>query len=50
LRPLRDAVLDRTPFLQEVVGERSPGETLAQLALIDDAEAHFQAVRGPRAE
>ena len=32
LRPLRDYVLDHTPFLQKQVGERSPGEIIAQLA------------------
>lgn len=32
LRPLRDWVLDRTPLLQKQVGERSPGEIVAQLA------------------
>jgi 2-polyprenyl-6-methoxyphenol hydroxylase-like FAD-dependent oxidoreductase len=46
LRPLRDAILDRTPFLQKVVGETSPGEIIAQLAAIDEAEARFAAVRG----
>jgi 2-polyprenyl-6-methoxyphenol hydroxylase-like FAD-dependent oxidoreductase len=46
LRPVRDAILDRTPFLQKVVGETSPGEIVAQLAAIDEAEARFVAVRG----
>ncbi|UOQ57426.1 FAD-dependent monooxygenase [Leucobacter allii] len=32
LRPLRDAILDRTPMLQKQVGERSPGEIVDQLA------------------
>jgi 2-polyprenyl-6-methoxyphenol hydroxylase-like FAD-dependent oxidoreductase len=31
LRPVRDFVLDHTPFLQKQVGERSPGEIIAQL-------------------
>lgn len=31
LRPLRDLVLDHTPLLQKQVGERSPGEIIAQL-------------------
>ena len=31
LRPLRDWVLDRTPLLQKQVGEKSPGEIVAQL-------------------
>ncbi|MET4159557.1 NAD(P)/FAD-dependent oxidoreductase [Agromyces sp. PvR057] len=32
LRPVRDFILDRTPLLQRQVGERSPGEIVAQLA------------------
>ncbi|WP_028659836.1 FAD-dependent oxidoreductase [Nocardioides insulae] len=35
LRPLRDFVMDRTPFLQKVVGDASPGEIMKQLALIE---------------
>ena len=31
LRPIRDFILDHTPFLQKQVGERSPGEIIAQL-------------------
>jgi 2-polyprenyl-6-methoxyphenol hydroxylase-like FAD-dependent oxidoreductase len=31
LRPVRDFVLDHTSFLQKQVGERSPGEIIAQL-------------------
>jgi 2-polyprenyl-6-methoxyphenol hydroxylase-like FAD-dependent oxidoreductase len=46
LRPLRDLMLDRTPFLQKVVGERSPGEIVAQLDTIDTAEARMAAVLG----
>jgi 2-polyprenyl-6-methoxyphenol hydroxylase-like FAD-dependent oxidoreductase len=41
LRPLRDAILDHTPFLQKVVGESSPGEIVAQLAAIDRIEVQF---------
>jgi 2-polyprenyl-6-methoxyphenol hydroxylase-like FAD-dependent oxidoreductase len=41
LRPIRDAILDHTPFLQKVVGESSPGEIVAQLAAIDRIEAQF---------
>ncbi len=41
LRVVRDAILDRTPFLQKVVGESSPGEIIAQLAAIDAAEKRF---------
>ena len=46
LRPLRDLILDRTPFLQKVVGESSPGEIIAQIATIDEAEKRFAAIRG----
>ena len=46
LRGVRDAILDRTPFLQKVVGESSPGEILAQIAAIDEAEQRFVALRG----
>jgi 2-polyprenyl-6-methoxyphenol hydroxylase-like FAD-dependent oxidoreductase len=45
LRPVRDAILDRTPFLQKVVGETSPREILAQLTEIDEAEARFREIR-----
>jgi 2-polyprenyl-6-methoxyphenol hydroxylase-like FAD-dependent oxidoreductase len=45
LRAVRDVILDRTPFLQKVIGESSPGEILAQLATIDEAEQHFTAAR-----
>ncbi|MBG0568350.1 FAD-dependent oxidoreductase [Actinoplanes aureus] len=44
LRPLRDALLDRTPFLQKVVGDSSPGEIVAQIAAIDETEARFRAI------
>ncbi|WP_211247635.1 hypothetical protein [Cryptosporangium arvum] len=36
LRPLRDVVFDRTPFLQKVAGDSNPGEISEQLALIED--------------
>jgi 2-polyprenyl-6-methoxyphenol hydroxylase-like FAD-dependent oxidoreductase len=42
LRPVRDAILDRTPFLQKAIGETSPGEILAQLTEIDEAEKAFR--------
>lgn len=45
LRPVRDLILDKTPFLQKVVGERSPGEIVSQLGVIDEAERAFQAAR-----
>lgn len=44
VRPIRDTFLDRTPFLQKVVGEASPGEILTQLEAIDQAEKRFRAV------
>jgi 2-polyprenyl-6-methoxyphenol hydroxylase-like FAD-dependent oxidoreductase len=44
---VRDAVLDRTPFLQKVVGESAPGEILKQLAEIDAAEERFAVARKP---
>lgn len=31
LRPVRDFILDKTPMLQKQVGEKSPGEIVAQL-------------------
>ncbi len=42
LRPVRDAVLDHTPLLQKNVGDRSPGEIVAQLDQIDAAEVRFR--------
>ena len=45
LRPVRDVILDRTPFLQKVVGESSPGEILAQISAINEAEQRFAAVQ-----
>src|SRR3954469_5052527 len=36
LRPLRDVVFDRTPFLQKVAGDSNPREINQQLALIGD--------------
>jgi 2-polyprenyl-6-methoxyphenol hydroxylase-like FAD-dependent oxidoreductase len=35
LRPVRDFIMNNTPFLQKVVGDASPGEIMKQLALID---------------
>ena len=37
LRPVRDFVMDHTPFLQKVVGDASPGEIMKQLELIEQA-------------
>lgn len=36
VRPLRDLLLDHTPFLQRQVGERSPAEIVAQLEEMGD--------------
>ncbi|WES64396.1 NAD(P)/FAD-dependent oxidoreductase [Microbacter sp. GSS18] len=36
LRPVRDFVLDHTPMLQKQVGEKSPGEIVAQLEEMGD--------------
>jgi hypothetical protein len=36
---------DRTPFPQEVVSETSPGEIVAQIAAIDEAEERFATAR-----
>lgn len=45
LAPVRDLLLDHTPFLQKVVGESTPGEILKQLAEIDETEARFAALQ-----
>ncbi|WP_216907432.1 FAD-dependent oxidoreductase [Nocardia noduli] len=46
LRPVRDLILDRTPFLQKVVGESSPVEILKQIEIIDRTELDFRSVVG----
>ena len=46
LRAVRDAILDRTPLLQKVVGDSSPRGIVSQIAAVDEAEARFAAVRG----
>ncbi len=38
LRPLRDLVFDHTPLLQKVIGEKMPGDILAQLAEIEEPQ------------
>jgi 2-polyprenyl-6-methoxyphenol hydroxylase-like FAD-dependent oxidoreductase len=38
LRPLRDAVFDRTPLLQKVIGDSMPADIVSQLAEIEDPE------------
>jgi 2-polyprenyl-6-methoxyphenol hydroxylase-like FAD-dependent oxidoreductase len=45
LQAVRDAILDRTPFLQKSVGESSPREIIKQIAEIDQTEKRFTAVR-----
>jgi 2-polyprenyl-6-methoxyphenol hydroxylase-like FAD-dependent oxidoreductase len=46
LRPIRDLFFDRTPFLQKMIGDGTPGEILKQIDEIDHAERDFQAKRG----
>lgn len=38
--PIRDVILDHTPFLQRVIGKQS-GKIVSQLAEVDEAEAKF---------
>jgi 2-polyprenyl-6-methoxyphenol hydroxylase-like FAD-dependent oxidoreductase len=45
LAPLRDTLLDHTPLLQKAVGDRSPGEIVAQLEQMDAAEHRFRSAR-----
>jgi 2-polyprenyl-6-methoxyphenol hydroxylase-like FAD-dependent oxidoreductase len=44
LQPVRDAIFDRTPLLQKVIGEANPKEILAQLGDIDEAEHRFRQI------
>ncbi|MBJ7483400.1 NAD(P)/FAD-dependent oxidoreductase [Brevundimonas sp.] len=37
LRPLRDQIFDRTPFLQRMVGDQMPAQILSQLAEIEES-------------
>jgi 2-polyprenyl-6-methoxyphenol hydroxylase-like FAD-dependent oxidoreductase len=46
LQPIRDAILDRTPLMQKVVGDSTPVSILTQLGEIDRAEARFTALLG----
>jgi 2-polyprenyl-6-methoxyphenol hydroxylase-like FAD-dependent oxidoreductase len=46
LQPVRDAILDRTPLMQKVVGDSTPSSILTQLSEIDRAEARFTALLG----
>jgi 2-polyprenyl-6-methoxyphenol hydroxylase-like FAD-dependent oxidoreductase len=41
LRPLRDFVFDKTPFLQKMIGEKTPGEIVDQIAEVQAAEDKF---------
>jgi 2-polyprenyl-6-methoxyphenol hydroxylase-like FAD-dependent oxidoreductase len=41
VRPIRDFIFDRTPFLQKMIGEKTPGEIVAQIAEIQSAEDAF---------
>jgi 2-polyprenyl-6-methoxyphenol hydroxylase-like FAD-dependent oxidoreductase len=41
LQPIRDAIMDRTPLMQKVVGESTPGAILKQLDEINQAEDRF---------
>ena len=43
LRPLRDLVFDRTPFLQRMIGDQMPAHICSQLAEIEDASPHRSA-------
>ena len=47
LQPIRDTILDRTPLMQKVVGESTPGSILKQLGEIDEAEDRFTELLGP---
>lgn len=49
LRPLRDAIFDRTPLLQKVIGESNPKEILTQLEEIEEAERQLQKILGKSA-
>lgn len=42
-RPIRDFVFDHTPFLQKMIGEKTPGEIVGQIAEIQEAEDAFKA-------
>jgi 2-polyprenyl-6-methoxyphenol hydroxylase-like FAD-dependent oxidoreductase len=46
LQPVRDAILDRTPLMQKVVGDSTPSSILTQLSEIDRAEARFITLLG----
>jgi 2-polyprenyl-6-methoxyphenol hydroxylase-like FAD-dependent oxidoreductase len=43
LRPLRDLVMDHTPFMQKVAADGTPGEIMKQYDIIVQAENDFRA-------
>ena len=45
----RDAIFDRTPLLQKVIGDSNPKEILGQLGQIEAAEQRFRATLGQSA-
>lgn len=49
IRPIRDLFFDRSPFLQKVIGDETPGEILKQLDEISVAETGFQSKKGATA-
>lgn len=49
VRPIRDLFFDHSPFLQQMIGDGTPGEILKQLEEIDIAETEFQSKRSATA-
>lgn len=47
LQPLREFVMDRTPFLQKVAADGTPGEIMKQVDVIKQTEKAFRAQMGP---
>lgn len=43
IRPIRDLVMDHTPFMQKVAADGTPGEIMKQYHIIVEAEKRFQA-------
>jgi hypothetical protein len=43
LRPIRDLVMDHTPFMQKVAADGTPGEIMKQYDIIVRAEKAFRA-------
>ena len=44
--PIGDLIFDRTPFLQKLIGEATPGEIMKQFDQIDAAELDFVSSTG----